>query len=213
VYLLPIVTCISSESALHTLSQVSKCQWQRQHAIPSVQVACRPDYRQIGALRSKFPGVPVTALTATATAEVRTDILRNLKMAEATTAVFKTSFFRPNLFIRFCVKAARGGSEDTLVEYLRKLDPKSAAIVYCSSRKGCEEMARGLAEAGLRAAAYHAGLAPKKRHAAQAEWQAGARQPWPVHSQTIHCAFRRGTCPCTGCDAARMAALLTAPWT
>ena len=149
--------------------------------------ACRPDYREIGKLRKQLPGVPVTALTATATGEVRRDITKSLKFGP-TAAEFKQSFFRHNLFIRFCAKGARGRSEDVLVKYLQALersDRSAAAIVYCSSRAQCVDVATGLQNAGLRAAAYHAGLPPAKRHAAQTDWQAGAQCGLPLLAQCV----------------------------
>ena len=128
----------------------------------------------------RYPGVPVTALTATAAPEVESDILKSLKMSlngatGQSAAVYKTSFFRGNLFIRFCAKPSKASdAEEVLVQYLNTVDQSAAAIVYCFSRKQCEGMAAYLQTEGLSAAAYHAGLTPKKRHAAQSDWQAGA---------------------------------------
>lgn len=116
------------------------------------------------------------ALTATATGEVRRDITRCLKFAPSA-ATFKTSFFRSNLHLRVCQKPGGGAAEEILVAYLRKLPRDAAGIVYCSSRKQCEAVAAMLEEEGVNAGVYHAGLTPKRRFAAQAAWQAGARPP------------------------------------
>lgn len=133
----------------------------------------RPDYREIGKFRGGFAGVPVTALTATATDAVRRDIARSLRFAP-TAATFKASFFRHNLFIRVCTKPRGQAGFDALVAYLKALPRDGAGIVYCSSRRGCEEMAQDLAQEGLSAAAYHAGMSGKRRHEAQTKWQQGA---------------------------------------
>ena len=138
-----------------------------------MQPRCRPDYRQIGTFRSNFPGVPVTALTATATDSVRRDITRTLRFGP-TAAAFKASFFRNNLFIRVCNKGRGADAFTALAVYLKALPHNAAAIVYCSSRRLCEEMAEDLQNEGLSAAHYHAGMTGKRRHEAQTKWQQGA---------------------------------------
>jgi ATP-dependent DNA helicase RecQ len=122
------------------------------------------------------------ALTATATAEVRRDILRQLRFPPSP-LVFKDSFFRSNLHLRFCAKPKSAAAEALLIQYLSGVPKDGAVIVYCRARKQCKEMADLLAANGLSAVPYHAGLSAKKRLAAQCSWQSGER---PMHRPGVY---------------------------
>jgi len=117
----------------------------------------RPEYRQIAELRGHFPGVPIMALTATATGRVREDIVKHLKLREP--KCYVASFNRPNLTYRVLPKSK---PYDQVFQFLRAR-PKESGIIYCSSRKATESVADRLNEDGIRARAYHAGLTPKQR--------------------------------------------------
>lgn len=121
----------------------------------------RPDYRNLKVLRQSFPGVPVIALTATATAKVRADIVRQLALSDART--FVSSFNRANLTYFIRPKRDALKSLTLLLEKYRD----EAAIVYCFSRKGTEEVAANLRAAGFDAHPYHAGLDNDVRKATQ----------------------------------------------
>ncbi len=112
----------------------------------------RPEYRQLADLRALFPRAPVMALTATATERVRTDIVRLLKLREA--SCYVASFNRPNLTYRVMAKA--GPYEQTL-SFIRAR-PGDSGIVYCQSRKTAETVAERLTVDGVKAASYHAGM-------------------------------------------------------
>ncbi|MGD9738764.1 MAG: DNA helicase RecQ [Bauldia sp.] len=112
----------------------------------------RPEYLGLGALREHFPGVPRMALTATADAQTRADIMARLGLSEA--RVFATSFDRPN--ISYAI-VPRSGSRRQLRDFLSGHAGESG-IVYCLSRKKVEETAASLAADGIRALPYHAGL-------------------------------------------------------
>ncbi len=112
----------------------------------------RPEYAALGALRERFPGVPLIALTATADPQTRQDIVRVLKLQKAVERV--TSFDRPN--IRYTV-LEKHKPMDQLLRFLQT-QGSEAGIVYALSRKRVEEIAGQLGSRGLRAAAYHAGL-------------------------------------------------------
>lgn len=116
----------------------------------------RPEYRQLGSLRARFPDVPVFAFTATATTRVRADIVAQLRMPAATTHL--ASFNRPNLFYSVRPKAGRAYPE--LLAQARK---GGAGIVYCLSRKRVGELAEKLHGDGIRALPYHAGLDAQTR--------------------------------------------------
>lgn len=135
----------------------------------------RPDYRSLGDLQKRYVGVPIMALTATATPAVKADIQSCLFRAagpQRPPAVFQTSFYRSNLHLRVCAKTR--GAEAALVKYLAALPTDGSGIVYCISKRNCTEIASLLCENGLSAVPYHAGLGQKKRQQAQMAWQQGA---------------------------------------
>ncbi|MBI2745190.1 MAG: DNA helicase RecQ [Burkholderiales bacterium] len=113
----------------------------------------RPEYRALTVLHERYPGVPRIALTATADALTRADILERLQLEEA--QQFVSSFDRPN--IRYTIVEKK----DALTQLLRFIEREhagDAGIVYCQSRKRVEDVAQSLVEAGIAALPYHAGL-------------------------------------------------------
>jgi len=121
----------------------------------------RPDYRNLRKLKKFFPAVPLIALTATATEKVCEDILTHLNLQKA--QVFISSFNRKNLQLSVVEKKQ---AFPKLVKLLQKYKNDSV-IIYCFSRKETEKIATDLKLNGFNARAYHAGLAPDKRKAAQ----------------------------------------------
>ncbi|MGH7977353.1 MAG: RecQ family ATP-dependent DNA helicase [Limisphaerales bacterium] len=118
----------------------------------------RPEYRQLAQLRELFPKIPFMALTATATARVREDIVKHLKLREP--KCYVASFNHPNLTYRVI---AKNKPYDQLLHFLRAR-PKESGIVYCQSRKSAENIAANLSDDGIRAKPCHAGLTPKERN-------------------------------------------------
>jgi ATP-dependent DNA helicase RecQ len=118
----------------------------------------RPEYRQLSALRDRWPGVGVHAYTATATARVRRDIVAQLGLRDAVELV--GSFDRPNLVYRVL---ARGTLKKQLQVLLAR-HRDHAGIIYCQSRREVDALAAWLVETGLRAVPYHAGLTDDARH-------------------------------------------------
>lgn len=121
----------------------------------------RPEYRQLAELRQLFPTVPMMALTATATARVRHDIVTLLRLREP--RCYVASFNRPNLTYRVFAKHK---PYDQLRKFLRER-PGQSGIVYCQARKTAESVASRLEADGLKAKPYHAGLTAKERTAHQ----------------------------------------------
>lgn len=123
----------------------------------------RPAYRRLAGLKSRF-GVPVLALTATATERVRSDIVTQLDLAEP--LVVRTSFFRPNLKLHAFKKGRHDGVQIKVKDYIGKICTRrrgESGIVYTLSRKSAESTTEYLRSLGIKAAAYHAGLDPEKR--------------------------------------------------
>jgi ATP-dependent DNA helicase RecQ len=117
----------------------------------------RPEYRQLAQLRKLFPGVPMMALTATATTRVREDIVKLLELREP--ACFVASFNRPNLAYRVIAKAKPFAQ----VLAFMQSHPGDSGIIYCQSRKGAESVAQQLNQNHIAARPYHAGLSPNER--------------------------------------------------
>ncbi len=113
----------------------------------------RPEYRSLGRLAAAFPGVPRLAVTATADDRTRADIRAQLKLEDAAEIV--ASFDRPNLILSAERRPKR--NYDRAVE-LATLRRGKSGIVYCGSRKTCEEVAQTLRGRSVDAEAYHAGL-------------------------------------------------------
>ncbi|MCU0797930.1 MAG: DNA helicase RecQ [Akkermansiaceae bacterium] len=117
----------------------------------------RPEYRRLRELREALPGVPVIALTATATPRVREDIVTQLSLQDA--AVFVASFNRPNL--NYLVEPKQDATA-RLVQFIKSRGMDSG-IVYAQSRKRTEELAATLRNSGIPAICYHAGLEAPER--------------------------------------------------
>ncbi len=117
----------------------------------------RPEYRQLSQLREWLPEVPMMALTATATARVRQDIERELRLRDP--AVFIASFNRPNLTYRVVPKV---DPLQQVVEFVEQHRNESG-IIYCASRATTERVAGYLVSHGYAARPYHAGLTPEVR--------------------------------------------------
>jgi ATP-dependent DNA helicase RecQ len=127
----------------------------------------RPSYRRLQGVKEQL-GVPVLALTATATRRVALDILRQLGMRKP--AGFKGSFFRPNLQIA-ARKKGQGGNTRAEMLALVRAHAGESGIVYCQSRKGVEQTAEFLSAHGVRALPYHAGLDADERRRNQEAFQ------------------------------------------
>ena len=120
----------------------------------------RPEYSQLGDVRSRFPSVPIMALTATADKITRADITKQLRLNNP--IEFISSFDRPNLSL--AVKRGYTPKEKTkfIINFI-KARPFDAGIVYCLSRASTEKLANELNAHGIRAAAYHAGMSAEDR--------------------------------------------------
>jgi ATP-dependent DNA helicase RecQ len=124
----------------------------------------RPAYRNLAGLKQRFKGIPVLALTATATPRVKSDIADQLALERPLEV--HGSFYRPNLRL-YAVKKGQGDGVREQIRKLVRARGGQSGIVYCLSRKAAETTAHFLAARGVRAAPYHAGMMPEERAATQ----------------------------------------------
>lgn len=136
------------------------------HCISQWGYDFRPAYLRIAELRALLPGVPVLALTASATERVAEDIMEQLRFAEP--HLLRSSFARPNL--SFSVRHTED-KEGQLLRLVRNVD--GSGIVYVRTREATEELAERLRAEGETAAAYHGGLRYEERSDRQEDWLAG----------------------------------------
>ncbi|HLS32145.1 MAG TPA: RecQ family ATP-dependent DNA helicase, partial [Brevibacterium sp.] len=125
----------------------------------------RPDYLGLTILHERWPDVPRIALTATATAEPREEIVRNLRLDDA--RVFVSSFDRPNIQYRIAPKQE---ARRQLLRLIKDEHDGEAGIVYCLSRASVEKTAEWLTTQGVTALPYHAGLPAELRSRNQARF-------------------------------------------
>lgn len=113
----------------------------------------RPHYAQLSMLAERYPHVPRLALTATADAPTRRDIINCLSLADGES--FISGFDRPNIHYTIAIKDA---GRQQVLNFIKEEFKDESGIVYCLSRNGVEEMAEWLNGQGLKALPYHAGL-------------------------------------------------------
>jgi ATP-dependent DNA helicase RecQ len=125
----------------------------------------RPEYMELAMLSKRFPNTPRIALTATAGAATKNEIISCLSLENA--PVYISSFDRPNIRYSVSKKCSKAENRDRLLAFIKLEHLNDAGIVYCLSRKNTEEVALFLKDAGLKAMPYHAGLTQEYRNSVQ----------------------------------------------
>jgi ATP-dependent DNA helicase RecQ len=126
----------------------------------------RPSYRRIALVKDLLPGVPLLALTATATPEVRADIVQQLGLRDP--ILIEGPLLRPRLALRVQSSADKYGNVLRILE-----TAPGSSIVYCRNRRTTEQLAAFLRERGVSAGSYHGGMQTDDRTAAQDGWRSG----------------------------------------
>lgn len=168
-------------SNLHGRRKLARIVIDEAHCVSQWGHDFRPDYKALGHLRQRFPGVPVMALTATATENVKVDVIHNLGIENC--EVFTQSFNRPNLSYEVRSKGKKKDVMDSMATTIMNQYNGQSGIIYTLSRKGCEQVAAQLRnDYGIKAYHYHAGLPPAEKKEVQQAWQSGK---WKVIVATI----------------------------
>lgn len=154
---------------LHKAGNLARIVIDEAHCVSQWGHDFRPDYKELGKVRSQFAGVPVMALTATATENVKIDVMHNLEMDKC--KVFTQSFNRSNL--SYTVLKKPKDVLGSMAELINQNYRGHSGIIYCLSRKTCEVVAKKLRDQhGINAAHYHAGMDAPDRIDVQKKWQA-----------------------------------------
>ncbi|KAI0637283.1 P-loop containing nucleoside triphosphate hydrolase protein [Trametes polyzona] len=132
----------------------------------------RDSYKHLSQLKELYPDVPITALTATANAAIRHDIISKLSLSIA--RPLKLSFNRPNLDYEVRPKKKGKSAVNEMASFILEHHPRDTGIIYCSSRARCEELAKALRDGHkLVARHYHANMNEHDKKRVQEEWSRG----------------------------------------
>lgn len=152
--------------SLHARESLARIVIDEAHCVSQWGHDFRPDYQALGLLKRKFPNTPVLALTATATASVKEDVVQALGLVNC--IVFRQSFNRPNLWYSVIPKTKK--CVEDIDKFIKENHFDECGIIYCLSRMDCEKVAEKLQECRHKAAFYHGSMDPAQRAFIQKQW-------------------------------------------
>ena len=168
---------LSILSRLHSSNHISRLVVDEAHCISKWGRDFRADYLKLSLFRRQFPGVPILALTATATDEVKRDVIEVLGMRDTVEVV--SSFNRKNLV--FAVREKTKNAISDLAAFIAGKHANQTGIVYCLSRKDCERVSKELSKTyHINAGYYHAKM--------KADQRTSIHQAWMRESVKVLCA-------------------------
>ncbi|XP_020110076.1 ATP-dependent DNA helicase Q-like 4A isoform X2 [Ananas comosus] len=152
--------------SLHSRGSLARIVIDEAHCVSQWGHDFRPDYQGLGILKQKFPSTPVLALTATATASVKADVVQALGLVNC--IIFRQSFNRPNLWYSVMPKTKK--CLEDIDKFIKENHFDECGIIYCLSRMDCEKVAEKLQEYGHKASFYHGSMDPAQRAFVQKQW-------------------------------------------
>ncbi|KAH3903529.1 ATP-dependent DNA helicase SGS1 SCDLUD_001170 [Saccharomycodes ludwigii] len=159
--------CKRAIDKLHRDGNLARIVIDEAHCVSNWGHDFRPDYKQLKWFKETYPDVPMMALTATASEQVRMDIVHNLGLRNP--VFLKQSFNRTNLLYKVVKKNKNAMFE--LGEAIKTKFKNQSGIIYCHSKNSCEQVSSYLINNGIKAAFYHAGMEPDERLHIQKAWQ------------------------------------------
>ena len=154
---------------LHRKRKLARIVIDEAHCVSQWGHDFRPDYKQLGDVRKQLQGVPLMALTATATNNVIMDVMHNLGMVDS--QVFTQSFNRANLYYEVRPKTSNPKAIENIADLIKEKYADQCGIVYTISRKSAEDVAEKLRGHGIKAAHYHASIEAAAKAETQRKWQ------------------------------------------
>lgn len=159
--------CKKGIKKLHSDGKLARIVVDEAHCVSNWGHDFRPDYKELKYFKRTYPHIPMIALTATASEQVRLDIIHNLELKDP--VFLKQSFNRTNLFYGVVKK-----SKHTIAEICESINTRfvnQTGIIYCHSKNSCEQTAAQIQRNGIKCAFYHAGMEPEERLEIQRAWQ------------------------------------------
>ncbi|CAI1674899.1 hypothetical protein SEUBUCD646_0M03270 [Saccharomyces eubayanus] len=160
--------CKRAISRLYADGKLARIVVDEAHCVSNWGHDFRPDYKELKFFKREYPDIPMIALTATASEQVRMDIIHNLELKDP--VFLKQSFNRTNLYYE--VKKKTKNTIFEICDAVKLRFKNETGIIYCHSKKSCEQTSAQMQRNGIKCAYYHAGMEPDERLSVQKAWQA-----------------------------------------